>query len=123
MEKQARIVVKPKEVSQEEKQRKAALLAQYANVTDEEEYPFPEPVGTRGFDGQLTPFQLCRVGSGGSQGKSVGAPGVWLPRAGAPLRSPFAAVPTLPGWAQSRGGAEEPGITPRNWAPRSSLTR
>ncbi|NXH92253.1 CCD43 protein, partial [Edolisoma coerulescens] len=41
MEKQARIVVKPKEVSQEEKQRKAALLAQYANVTDEEEYPFP----------------------------------------------------------------------------------
>ncbi|NXB45011.1 CCD43 protein, partial [Leucopsar rothschildi] len=40
MEKQARIVVKPREVSQEEKQRKAALLAQYANVTDEEEYPF-----------------------------------------------------------------------------------
>ncbi|XP_074417781.1 coiled-coil domain-containing protein 43 isoform X3 [Larus michahellis] len=37
MEKQARIVVKPKEVSQEEKQRKAALLAQYANVTDEED--------------------------------------------------------------------------------------
>ncbi|NXN12000.1 CCD43 protein, partial [Indicator maculatus] len=43
MEKQARIVVKPKEVSQEEKQRKAALLAQYANVTDEEEYPCPGP--------------------------------------------------------------------------------
>ncbi|NXY49318.1 CCD43 protein, partial [Ceuthmochares aereus] len=42
MEKQARLVVKPKEVSQEEKQRKAALLAQYANVTDEEEYPFPD---------------------------------------------------------------------------------
>lgn len=41
MEKQARITVKPKEISQEEKQRKAALLAQYANVTDEEEYPFP----------------------------------------------------------------------------------
>uniref|UniRef100_A0A669QGP3 Coiled-coil domain-containing protein 43 n=1 Tax=Phasianus colchicus TaxID=9054 RepID=A0A669QGP3_PHACC len=40
MEKQARIIVKPKEISQEEKQRKAALLAQYANVTDEEEYPF-----------------------------------------------------------------------------------
>ncbi|XP_010007176.1 PREDICTED: coiled-coil domain-containing protein 43 [Chaetura pelagica] len=37
MEKQARIVVKPKEISQEEKQRKAALLAQYANVTDEED--------------------------------------------------------------------------------------
>ncbi|NXP23914.1 CCD43 protein, partial [Scytalopus superciliaris] len=48
MEKQARIVVKPKEVSsQEEKQRKAALLAQYANVTDEEEYPFPVPAEIR----------------------------------------------------------------------------
>ncbi|NXX31006.1 CCD43 protein, partial [Nicator chloris] len=47
MEKQARIVVKPKEVSQEEKQRKAALLAQYANVTDEEEYPFPALLGAR----------------------------------------------------------------------------
>ncbi|NXJ02192.1 CCD43 protein, partial [Psophia crepitans] len=47
MEKQAKIVVKPKEVSQEEKQRKAALLAQYANVTDEEEYPFPDPVEAR----------------------------------------------------------------------------
>ncbi|NXJ99989.1 CCD43 protein, partial [Corythaixoides concolor] len=48
MEKQAKIVVKPKEVSQEEKQRKAALLAQYANVTDEEEYPFPGPAETCG---------------------------------------------------------------------------
>lgn len=52
MEKQARIVVKPKEVSQEEKQRKAALLAQYANVTDEEEYPFPDPVKIQCFEGQ-----------------------------------------------------------------------
>ncbi|NXL90287.1 CCD43 protein, partial [Alectura lathami] len=51
MEKQARIVVKPKEISQEEKQRKAALLAQYANVTDEEEYPFPVPRETRCFGG------------------------------------------------------------------------
>nr|XP_033773211.1 coiled-coil domain-containing protein 43 isoform X1 [Geotrypetes seraphini] len=40
IEKQAQIVVKPKEVSEEEKQRRAAVLAQYANVTDEEEYPF-----------------------------------------------------------------------------------
>lgn len=40
IEKQAQIVVKPKMVSEEEKQRKAALLAQYADVTDEEEYPF-----------------------------------------------------------------------------------
>ncbi|NWH64773.1 CCD43 protein, partial [Geococcyx californianus] len=52
MEKQARIVVKPKEISQEEKERKAALLAQYANVTDEEEYPFPGPAQTRCFEGQ-----------------------------------------------------------------------
>ncbi|CAI9548980.1 unnamed protein product [Staurois parvus] len=39
IEKQAQIVVKPKEVSEGEQQRKAALLAQYANVTDDEEYP------------------------------------------------------------------------------------
>uniref|UniRef100_K7FRE9 Coiled-coil domain containing 43 n=1 Tax=Pelodiscus sinensis TaxID=13735 RepID=K7FRE9_PELSI len=36
IEKQAQIVVKPKKVSQDEELRKAALLAQYANVTDEE---------------------------------------------------------------------------------------
>ncbi|NXD15648.1 CCD43 protein, partial [Nothocercus nigrocapillus] len=51
MEKQARIVVKPREVSQEEKQRKAALLAQYANVTDEEEYPFPSTIDEDEHDG------------------------------------------------------------------------
>ncbi|NXS62480.1 CCD43 protein, partial [Brachypteracias leptosomus] len=61
MEKQARIVVKPKEVSQEEKQRKAALLAQYANVTDEEEYPFPDPAETRGFEGQSALFRNTNV--------------------------------------------------------------
>ncbi|XP_018410690.1 PREDICTED: coiled-coil domain-containing protein 43 [Nanorana parkeri] len=37
IEKQAQIVVKPKEVSEKEQQRKAALLAQYANVTDDED--------------------------------------------------------------------------------------
>ncbi|XP_075033425.1 coiled-coil domain-containing protein 43 [Mixophyes fleayi] len=37
IEKQAQIVVRPKEVSGEEQKRKAALLAQYANVTDEED--------------------------------------------------------------------------------------
>ncbi|XP_029429339.1 coiled-coil domain-containing protein 43 isoform X2 [Rhinatrema bivittatum] len=37
IEKQARIVVKAKEISEEEKQRKAAVLAQYANVTDDED--------------------------------------------------------------------------------------
>ncbi|CAH2302637.1 Hypothetical predicted protein [Pelobates cultripes] len=39
IEKQAQIVVKAKEVSEEEQQRKAALLAQYANITDDEAYP------------------------------------------------------------------------------------
>lgn len=38
IEKQAQIVVKQKELSEESKKRKEALLAQYANVTDEE-YP------------------------------------------------------------------------------------
>ncbi|XP_021567755.1 coiled-coil domain-containing protein 43 [Carlito syrichta] len=37
IEKQAQIVVKPRMMSEEEKQRKAALLAQYADVTDEED--------------------------------------------------------------------------------------
>lgn len=37
IEKQAQIVVKQKEVSEESKKRKEALLAQYANVTDNEE--------------------------------------------------------------------------------------
>lgn len=40
IEKQAQIVVKQKEVSEESKKRKEALLAQYANITDEEEYPW-----------------------------------------------------------------------------------
>lgn len=39
IEKQAQIVVKTKEVTEESKKRKEALLAQYANITDEEEYP------------------------------------------------------------------------------------
>ncbi|XP_053193858.1 coiled-coil domain-containing protein 43 [Scomber japonicus] len=37
IEKQAQIVVKPKDVSEESKKRKEALLAQYANVTDDED--------------------------------------------------------------------------------------
>ncbi|XP_060758072.1 coiled-coil domain-containing protein 43 isoform X2 [Neoarius graeffei] len=37
IEKQAQIVVKQKEVSEEAKKRKEALLAQYANITDEED--------------------------------------------------------------------------------------
>ncbi|KAM4531557.1 coiled-coil domain-containing protein 43 [Odontesthes bonariensis] len=37
IEKQAQIVVKQKEVSAESKKRKEALLAQYANITDEED--------------------------------------------------------------------------------------
>ncbi|KAI1896484.1 hypothetical protein AGOR_G00095260 [Albula goreensis] len=39
IEKQAQIVVKQKEVSEEAKKRKEALLAQYANVSEGEEYP------------------------------------------------------------------------------------
>ncbi|KAM9295961.1 coiled-coil domain-containing protein 43 [Gastrophryne carolinensis] len=39
MGKQAQIVVKSKEVSEGERRRKAELLAQYANITDDEEYP------------------------------------------------------------------------------------
>ncbi|MEQ2275012.1 Coiled-coil domain-containing protein 43 [Xenotaenia resolanae] len=39
IEKQAQIIVKQKEPSESSKKRKEALLAQYANVTDEEEYP------------------------------------------------------------------------------------
>lgn len=39
IEKQAQIVVKQRELSKESKKRKEALLAQYAHVTDEEEYP------------------------------------------------------------------------------------
>ncbi|XP_017552992.1 coiled-coil domain-containing protein 43 [Pygocentrus nattereri] len=37
IEKQAQIVVRQKEVTEEDKKRKEALLAQYANVTDEED--------------------------------------------------------------------------------------
>ncbi|NP_001086338.1 MGC81882 protein [Xenopus laevis] len=37
IEKQAQIVVKTRDMSEEEQQRKATLLAQYANVTDEED--------------------------------------------------------------------------------------
>ncbi|KAM4598474.1 coiled-coil domain-containing protein 43 [Polymixia lowei] len=40
IEKQAQIVVKQKDISEESKKRKEALLAQYANITDEEEYPW-----------------------------------------------------------------------------------
>ncbi|XP_032442238.1 coiled-coil domain-containing protein 43 isoform X2 [Xiphophorus hellerii] len=43
IEKQAQIVVKQKEVTKESKKRKEALLAQYANVTDEDEAEEGEP--------------------------------------------------------------------------------
>uniref|UniRef100_A0A8C7X4S4 Coiled-coil domain-containing protein 43 n=1 Tax=Oryzias sinensis TaxID=183150 RepID=A0A8C7X4S4_9TELE len=46
IEKQAQIVVKQKDVSAESKKRKEALLAQYANITDEEdEAEEEEPAG------------------------------------------------------------------------------
>ncbi|KAF7225741.1 coiled-coil domain containing 43 [Nothobranchius furzeri] len=43
IEKQAQIVVKQKEVSEESKKRKEALLAQYANITDEDTEAEGEP--------------------------------------------------------------------------------
>ncbi|KAJ4932435.1 hypothetical protein JOQ06_010857 [Pogonophryne albipinna] len=52
IEKQAQIVVKHKEVSGESKQRKDALLAQYANVTDDEdEAEEEEQTGANNFIG------------------------------------------------------------------------
>ncbi|XP_047215994.1 coiled-coil domain-containing protein 43 [Girardinichthys multiradiatus] len=44
IEKQAQIVVKQKESSESSKKRKEALLAQYANVTDEEDEAEGEPL-------------------------------------------------------------------------------
>ncbi|XP_072225359.1 coiled-coil domain-containing protein 43 [Leuresthes tenuis] len=50
IEKQAQIVVKQKEVSEESKKRKEALLAQYANVTDgEDEAEEEEPTSANDF--------------------------------------------------------------------------
>lgn len=52
IEKQAQIVVKQKAVSEESKRRKEALLAQYANVTDEEdEAEEEEPASANAFAG------------------------------------------------------------------------
>ncbi|KAM6966122.1 coiled-coil domain-containing protein 43 [Tautogolabrus adspersus] len=48
IEKQAQIVVKHKEVSEESKKRKEALLAQYATVTDEEDTEAEEEEPTSG---------------------------------------------------------------------------
>lgn len=79
MEKQARIVVKPKEVSQEEKQRKAALLAQYANVTDEEEYPCLHCSGLGGTIPVLNLLKQQRPPSfAGPAGESWGSFAVFL---------------------------------------------
>ncbi|XP_047428257.1 coiled-coil domain-containing protein 43 [Mugil cephalus] len=52
IEKQAQIVVKQKEVSEESKKRKEALLAQYATITDEEdEAEEEEPASVNTFTG------------------------------------------------------------------------
>ncbi|XP_070779711.1 coiled-coil domain-containing protein 43 [Enoplosus armatus] len=51
IEKQAQIVVKHKEVSEESKKRKEALLAQYANVTDEEDEAEEEEPSGNNFTG------------------------------------------------------------------------
>nr|XP_028559658.1 coiled-coil domain-containing protein 43 isoform X2 [Podarcis muralis] len=47
IEKQAQIVVKPKEVAKEETLQKAALLAQYAEVTDDEDSVQKHKPGSR----------------------------------------------------------------------------
>ncbi|XP_069565195.1 coiled-coil domain-containing protein 43 [Brachyistius frenatus] len=51
IEKQARIVVKQKEVSEDSKKKKEALLAQYANVTDDEDEAEEEEPSGNNFTG------------------------------------------------------------------------
>uniref|UniRef100_UPI00398EA8C6 coiled-coil domain-containing protein 43 n=1 Tax=Pristiophorus japonicus TaxID=55135 RepID=UPI00398EA8C6 len=63
IEKQAQIVVKQKGPSEEEKSRKAAVLAQYANITDEEDED-EEAHGTSGafhFDSDKSLFKNTNV--------------------------------------------------------------
>ncbi|XP_078079965.1 coiled-coil domain-containing protein 43 [Mustelus asterias] len=63
IEKQAQIVVKQKDASEEEKSRKAAVLAQYANITDEEDED-EEARGTSGafnFDSDKSLFKNTNV--------------------------------------------------------------
>ncbi len=72
IEKQAQIVVKQKEVSEQAKTRKEAVLAQYANVTDEEEYPFNACFVMLYFYGTLLRTKHHLV----SQGQGSGDP-VW----------------------------------------------
>ncbi|XP_016124620.1 coiled-coil domain-containing protein 43 isoform X1 [Sinocyclocheilus grahami] len=55
IEKQAQIVVKQKEVSEEAKKRKEALLAQYAHVTDEEDEDDEEEPAAVGIPSEKSP--------------------------------------------------------------------
>ncbi|XP_050955895.1 coiled-coil domain-containing protein 43 [Labeo rohita] len=61
IEKQAQIVVKQKEVSEEAKKRKEALLAQYATVTDEEDEEEEEEQATAGIPSDKSLFKNTNV--------------------------------------------------------------
>ncbi|XP_076853177.1 coiled-coil domain-containing protein 43 [Brachyhypopomus gauderio] len=62
IEKQAQIVVKQKDVSEESKKRKEALLAQYANITDEEDEGGPEEeLGAVGIPSDKSLFKNTNV--------------------------------------------------------------
>nr|XP_034493115.1 coiled-coil domain-containing protein 43-like [Marmota flaviventris] len=61
IEKQAQIVVKPRVVSEEEKQRKAALLAQYADVTDEADEKYDSGATMMNFSSDKSLFRNTNV--------------------------------------------------------------
>ncbi|XP_067230668.1 coiled-coil domain-containing protein 43 isoform X2 [Chanodichthys erythropterus] len=61
IEKQAQIVVKQKEVSEEAKKRKEALLAQYAHVTDEEDEDEEEEQAAVGIPMEKSLFKNTNV--------------------------------------------------------------
>ncbi|XP_052402738.1 coiled-coil domain-containing protein 43 [Carassius gibelio] len=61
IEKQAQIVVKQKEVSEEAKKRKEVLLAQYAHVTDEEDEDDEEEQAAVGIPSEKSMFRNTNV--------------------------------------------------------------
>ncbi|XP_016385675.1 coiled-coil domain-containing protein 43 [Sinocyclocheilus rhinocerous] len=61
IEKQAQIVVKQKEVSEEAKKRKEVLLAQYAHVTDEEDEDDEEEQAAVGLPSEKSMFKNTNV--------------------------------------------------------------
>ncbi|XP_041942979.1 coiled-coil domain-containing protein 43 [Alosa sapidissima] len=61
IEKQAQIVVKQKEVSEEEKRRKQALLEQYAQITDDEDEDEEESAGAMAIPSDKSLFKNTNV--------------------------------------------------------------